>query len=149
MLAPVDTLSRSSTGQHNGPINTEVHHGPAASRDLDQHGSGEPGLHQRDEGLMKLLLTSFGTSDEQDNELEKLIGKKLAEAKVAYIENAHDVYDDEASLQEWPEEHAERAMTLSCWTCGSGRTTGKRYARSSRARTSSCSPAAIPSTFGG
>jgi dipeptidase E len=49
---------------------------------------------------MKLLLTSFGTSIEQDKELEKLLGMKLTEAKVAYIENAYDVYDDVASLQE-------------------------------------------------
>ena len=49
---------------------------------------------------MKLLLTSFGTSGAQDKELEQLLGKRLAEAKAAYIENAHDVYDDEAALQE-------------------------------------------------
>ena len=49
---------------------------------------------------MKLLLTSFGTSAEHDRELEGLLGKQLTEAKAAYIENAHDVYDDAAALQE-------------------------------------------------
>ena len=49
---------------------------------------------------MKLLLTSFWTSPEQDVELIKLVGKALKDIKVAYIENAYDVYNDEASLVE-------------------------------------------------
>ena len=61
---------------------------------------------------MKLLLTSFGTSVEQDKELEKLLGKKLTEAKAAYIENAHDVYDDEASLQEGREEQRRKGYEV-------------------------------------
>lgn len=49
---------------------------------------------------MKLLLTSFWTSAEQDKELNKLTGKEPKDTKVAYIENACDIYDDEASLVE-------------------------------------------------
>jgi dipeptidase E len=49
---------------------------------------------------MKLLLTSFWTSPEQDRELSKLVGKTAQDTKVAYIENAHDIYDDEDSLIE-------------------------------------------------
>jgi dipeptidase E len=49
---------------------------------------------------MKLLLTSFTTSPEQDIALSKLIGKAIKDIKVAYIENAYDVYNDEASLIE-------------------------------------------------
>jgi dipeptidase E len=49
---------------------------------------------------MKLLLTSFTTSSEQDEALAKLVGKPLNQIKVAYIENAYDVYNDEASLLE-------------------------------------------------
>lgn len=49
---------------------------------------------------MKLLLTSFTTSAEQDAALATLLGKPLHEIRVAYIENAYDVYDDEASLVE-------------------------------------------------
>lgn len=49
---------------------------------------------------MKLLLTSFWTSPEQDLELNKLTGKEPRDTKVAYIENAYDVYNDEASLIE-------------------------------------------------
>ncbi len=47
---------------------------------------------------MKLLLTSFWTSPAQDQELIKLVGKEQKDIKVAYIENAFDIYDDEASL---------------------------------------------------
>jgi dipeptidase E len=49
---------------------------------------------------MKLLLTSFMPSAEQDQALAQMIGKELTDIKVAYIENAHDVYNDEASLIE-------------------------------------------------
>ncbi len=48
--------------------------------------------------MVKLLLTSFETSAEQNQELARLIGKPLNEVRVAYIENAHDVYHDEESL---------------------------------------------------
>jgi peptidase E len=47
---------------------------------------------------MRLLLTSFTTSEEHDAVLAGLIGKAPSETRVAYIENAHDVYDDEESL---------------------------------------------------
>ena len=49
---------------------------------------------------MKLLLTSFTPSAEHDKELEKLVGKPLPDIKMAYIENAYDVYNDESSLIE-------------------------------------------------
>ena len=49
---------------------------------------------------MKLLLTSLNTSDEQDKLLADLIGKAPRDIKVAYIENAYDVYNDEPSLIE-------------------------------------------------
>ena len=49
---------------------------------------------------MKLLLTSFTPSAEHDQELVKLVGKPLQDIKMAYIENAYDVYNDEASLIE-------------------------------------------------
>lgn len=50
---------------------------------------------------MKLVLTSFWTNEEQDKELVKLAGKtKTQDVKVAYIENAFDIYNDEASLIE-------------------------------------------------
>lgn len=49
---------------------------------------------------MKLLLTSFWTSPEQDKELDKLVGKERKDIKVAYIENAFDIYNDQASLIE-------------------------------------------------
>jgi dipeptidase E len=46
---------------------------------------------------MKLMLLSFWTSPEQDQALQKLAGKPAQQIKVAYIENAHDVYHDEAA----------------------------------------------------
>lgn len=49
---------------------------------------------------MKLLLSSFGPSPEHDAALVDLVGKPLGEIRVAYIENAHDVYDDPESLVE-------------------------------------------------
>jgi|CXWK01.1.fsa_nt_gi dipeptidase E len=49
---------------------------------------------------MKLLLSSFNTSPSQDAALEAMVGKPLSELKIAYIENAHDIYNDEASLIE-------------------------------------------------
>ena len=49
---------------------------------------------------MKLLLTSFWTSAEQDAALAKVMGKAIPDTKVAYIENAFDIYNDEASLAE-------------------------------------------------
>jgi hypothetical protein len=53
---------------------------------------------------MKLLLLSTSPSPEQGQALAKLVGRELHEIKVAYIENAYDVYDDEASLIEGREE---------------------------------------------
>jgi dipeptidase E len=49
---------------------------------------------------MKLLLTSFTPSAEHDQALTQLVGKPLQDIKMAYIENAYDVYNDEASLIE-------------------------------------------------
>jgi dipeptidase E len=49
---------------------------------------------------MKLLLSSFGPSPTHDAALADLVGKPLGEIRVGYIENAHDPYDDEASLVE-------------------------------------------------
>jgi len=49
---------------------------------------------------MILLLTSFNASPEQDAELARVMGKAPKDTKVAYIENAYDVYNDEASLIE-------------------------------------------------
>ena len=49
---------------------------------------------------MKLLLSSFNTSPSQDAALVAMVGKPLSELKIAYIENAHDIYNDEASLIE-------------------------------------------------
>jgi dipeptidase E len=53
---------------------------------------------------MKLLLSSFNTSPSQDAALAAITGKRLSELKAAYIENAYDVYEDEASLIEGREE---------------------------------------------
>jgi dipeptidase E len=61
---------------------------------------------------MKLILSSFGTSVEQDKELEKLLGKELKDTKVAYIENAYDVYKDEASLLEGREEQRKKGYDV-------------------------------------
>jgi hypothetical protein len=47
---------------------------------------------------MKLLVLSASSSLEQGQALAKLVAKDLNKIKVAYIENAYDVYDDEASL---------------------------------------------------
>lgn len=49
---------------------------------------------------MKLLLSSLVTSAEQDDALAQMLGKPFPALRVAYIENAYDVYDDEASLIE-------------------------------------------------
>ena len=49
---------------------------------------------------VKLLLSSFGPSPEHDAALAALAGKPLSAIRIAYIENAYDVYDDQASLVE-------------------------------------------------
>lgn len=49
---------------------------------------------------MKLLLSSFGPSVAHDAAFVELAGKPLGEVRVGYIENAHDVYNDQASLDE-------------------------------------------------
>ena len=49
---------------------------------------------------MKLLLSSFGPSPAHDAALVGLVGKPLEQIRVAYIENAYDVYQDQASLDE-------------------------------------------------
>ena len=61
---------------------------------------------------MKLLLTSFATSVEQDKALEQLLGKELKDTKVAYVENAYDVYDDEASLLQGREEQRNKGYDV-------------------------------------
>ncbi|MCI0549423.1 MAG: peptidase E [Anaerolineae bacterium] len=54
---------------------------------------------------MKLLLSSFPVSTpHQVKVLAALGGKPIAEIKIAYIENAYDVYDDEESLIKGREE---------------------------------------------
>lgn len=50
--------------------------------------------------FMKLLLSSLGPSSAHDAALAELAGKPLGEIRVGYIENAYDVYDDQASLDE-------------------------------------------------
>ena len=49
---------------------------------------------------VKLLLSSFGPSPAHDAALASLAEKPLEQIKVAYIENAYDVYQDQASLDE-------------------------------------------------
>jgi peptidase E len=49
---------------------------------------------------MKLLLSSFGPSPSHDAALFALAGKPLDEIRVGYIENAYDVYHDQASLDD-------------------------------------------------
>lgn len=49
---------------------------------------------------MKLLLSSFGPSPAHDAALVDLVGKPLGDIRVGYIENASDIYDDEATLIE-------------------------------------------------
>ena len=44
---------------------------------------------------MILLLSSFGTSPEQDATLAQTLHKEPGDTKIAYIENAYDVYNDE------------------------------------------------------
>jgi dipeptidase E len=61
---------------------------------------------------VKLLLTSFTTSADQDRELERLLGKPLSETTVAYIENACDPYGDEAALVEGREEQRRKGYDV-------------------------------------
>jgi dipeptidase E len=49
---------------------------------------------------VKLLLSSFGPSVAHDAAFVELAGKPMSEVRVGYIENAHDVYDDQESLDE-------------------------------------------------
>jgi peptidase E len=49
---------------------------------------------------MKLLLSSFGPSPSHDAALVAMAGKPLDEIRVGYIENAYDVYHDQASLDD-------------------------------------------------
>ena len=69
---------------------------------------------------MKLLLSSFGPSAAHDAALASLPEKPLEQIRVAYIENAYDVYQDQASLDEG-RESLRRLGTRSIWsTSGSG-----------------------------
>jgi dipeptidase E len=49
---------------------------------------------------MKLLLSSLGPSPSHDRALVGLAAKPLGEIQVGYIENAYDVFDDQATLDE-------------------------------------------------
>ena len=49
---------------------------------------------------MKLLLSSLGPSPAHDEALVGLAGKPLEHIRVAYIENAYDLLDDQTSLDE-------------------------------------------------
>ena len=49
---------------------------------------------------MKLLLSSFGPSSKHDAALVELAGTPLDRIRVAYIENAFDPYEDQASLDQ-------------------------------------------------
>jgi dipeptidase E len=49
---------------------------------------------------MKVLLSSFSPSPAHDAALVDLVGRPLDQIRVGYIENAHDIYDDPASLEE-------------------------------------------------
>lgn len=49
---------------------------------------------------MKLLLSSLGPSPAHDAALVKLAGRPLEQLRVGYIENAYDVYEDQATLDE-------------------------------------------------
>jgi dipeptidase E len=49
---------------------------------------------------MRLLLSSFGPSSPHDRALVELVCRPLEEVRVGYIENAYDLYDDQASLDE-------------------------------------------------
>ena len=53
---------------------------------------------------MRLLLSSLGPSPAHDAALVELVGRPLDEVRVGYIENAYDVYDDPASLEEGRDE---------------------------------------------
>ena len=53
---------------------------------------------------MKLLLSSLGPSPAHDAAMVELAGRPLEEVRGGYIENAYDVYDDPASLEEGREE---------------------------------------------
>ena len=61
---------------------------------------------------MNLLLLSTSPTVEQSQALAGLVGKGLEEMKVAYIENAYDVYNDQASLLEGREELKNKGYDL-------------------------------------
>lgn len=50
--------------------------------------------------MSRLLLSSVGPSVEHDAALAALVGMPIEKARIGYIENAYDVYDDPASLQQ-------------------------------------------------
>ncbi len=52
---------------------------------------------------MKLFLSSLAISEEQEPEFTRLVGKKPQDIKLAFIENAADVYDD--SSRDWVEDN--------------------------------------------
>src|SRR5215212_67701 len=61
---------------------------------------------------MKLLLLSTAPTIEQSQALAGLVGKGLKDIKVAYIENAYDVYNDQASLLAGREELKNKGYDL-------------------------------------
>jgi dipeptidase E len=63
---------------------------------------------------MKLLLSSFGSPPEHDAALVDLVGKPLGDIRVAYIENAYDVYDDQPSLVEGRETLQRKGYDFEC-----------------------------------
>lgn len=65
---------------------------------------GGPSRCRRYAWVMKLLLSSFGPSPSHDAALAELVGKPLGDMRVGYIENAHDPYHDEASLEQGRED---------------------------------------------
>ena len=61
---------------------------------------------------MKLLLSSMTTTGEQDAALASLVGKAPTDMKVAYIANAYDVYDDDATVLEGRDEIASKGFDV-------------------------------------
>jgi peptidase E len=57
---------------------------------------------------MKLVLSSFNTTPLQDVEIVKLVGKAARDIRVAIIENAYDVYHDEAGMIEGRKDIAQK-----------------------------------------
>ena len=61
---------------------------------------------------VKLLLSSFGPSPSHDAALVELVGRPLSQIRLAYIENAHDVYADDATLGEGRDDLRQRGYNF-------------------------------------